>query len=159
MKSGYVWIVLSGLLLVLGIAMFVRSGLIPVNADASPSFLEARVFPLVLHASVARGAKQIRSRPLVDDDATAGRDIYASLCAECHGRLDGKPGLLGLSMYPPAPQFSAHPSSYTSAELFWLIKHGIRETGMPAWGNRLSDQDIWNVAAYNKSLGSVHERE
>ena len=58
MKNGYVWIGLSGLLLVLGIAMFVRLGMIPVNADASPSFLEARVFPLVLHASVARGAKQ-----------------------------------------------------------------------------------------------------
>jgi mono/diheme cytochrome c family protein len=158
MKQAY-WVGLSGVLVILAIAGTVRLGIIPVNADGSPSFLEARVFPMVLHASVARGAKQIRSRPLVDEDVPAGRDIYASLCAECHGRLDGRPGLLGLSLYPPAPQFSAHPSSYTSSELFWVIKHGIRDTGMPAWGNRLSDQDIWNVAAFAKSMGNVRGRD
>ena len=158
MKNRYVWIALSGLLLIFAIAAAVRSGIVPVNADSAPSFLETRLLPMVLHASVTRGAKQIRSRPLGDEDVTAGKEIYVGLCAECHGRLDGRSGVLGLSLYPPAPQFSAHASSYSGAELFWVIKHGIRDTGMPAWGTRLSDQDAWNVAAFVKSLGSAQDQ-
>lgn len=41
---------------------------------------------------------------------------------------------------------------YTDAELFWIIKHGIRNTGMPAWGRMLSDEDIWQIVAVLKGL-------
>jgi|SRR5262249_14297290 len=142
----------SGLVLIVGAVLVLRLGLLPVNADASPSRLEMRIFPMVLRAAVTREAKQIQSQPFSDEDPEVGRQIYAALCAQCHGGLDGRAGALGMSMYPPAPQLPGHPASYSRPELFWLIKHGIRNTGMPAWRNRLGDQDIWNLAAFLESL-------
>jgi mono/diheme cytochrome c family protein len=135
------------------VGMALKLGLVPVNADASPSSLEMRIFPMVLHASVARQAERtVWSRPLSDEDVTAGREIYSVMCAECHGRLDGRAGALGMSFYPPAPQLPGHAVSYSDRETFWLVKHGIRNTGMPSWGKRLSDQDIWNVVAFLRGV-------
>jgi mono/diheme cytochrome c family protein len=153
MNKKVLWFVIPSLALIVGAVLVVRLGLVPVNADASPSSLETRIFPMVLRASVAREARQIRpSRPLSDESLAAGHEIYDTLCAQCHGRLDGKAGSLGMSLYPPAPQFPGHPASYSDPELFWLIKHGIRNTGMPAWGNRLADRDIWDLVAFLRSF-------
>ena len=76
------------------------------------------------------------------------------MCARCHG-LPGKgPSVLGSSFYPPAPQLALHPTEYTEAEMFWIVKHGIRNTGMPAWGKLLSDEDISQVVAMVRRLDS-----
>jgi len=147
-------------LLIAALGLTVRLGLIPVNADAAPSYLEKRMFPMILRASVARqSAKVTESRPLVKADRSAGREIYASMCSDCHGRLDGRAGMLGLSFYPQAPQFTEDPISYSDPETFWVVKHGIRNTGMPSWGGRLSEQDIWNVVAFVKALPSAETRD
>jgi mono/diheme cytochrome c family protein len=47
-----------------------------------------------------------------------------------------------------------HPTEYTEAEMFWIVKHGIRNTGMPAWGKLLSDEDISQVVAMVRRLDS-----
>jgi len=66
--------------------------------------------------------------------------------------LNGKPSTLGASFYPPAPQLPGHPTSYNEAEVFWIVKHGIRNTAMPACRQMLSDDDIRSVAAFVKQL-------
>src|SRR5689334_1156842 len=110
-----------------------KYGIVPVNADVPPSALEMRIFPAALRASVARRAgEQPSSAPSSDESLTAGAEIYREMCAQCHG-LPGKgPSVLGSSFYPPAPQLALHPTEYTEAEIFWIVKHGIRNTGMPA---------------------------
>ena len=130
-----------------------RAGLLPVRADAAPSALEKRFFTMAVHASVARSAApQAQGDSPSDDDLDAGAEIYKGACAECHGQLNGKSNLYGASFYPPAPQFPGHPFSYSQAEAFWIVKHGIRNTAMPAWGNLLSDDEIRKVAAFVKQL-------
>jgi mono/diheme cytochrome c family protein len=75
------------------------------------------------------------------------------MCARCHGEVGKPPSSLGASFYPPAPLLVGHESDWNEAELFWIIKHGIRNTGMPAWGTLLADDDIRRVAAWlNQSL-------
>ena len=156
LKNKLRWAAVTTLGLILGaILLTLKLGFFPVNADAAPSSLEMRIFPMVLHASVTRQASAIRSRPLAESDST-GREIYTAMCAECHGRLDGRAGVLGESLYPPAPRLAGHPTFYSDPELFWVIKHGIRNTGMPSWGNRLSDEDIWNVVGFVKSLANLN---
>jgi mono/diheme cytochrome c family protein len=80
----------------------------------------------------------------------SGAEIYKGMCAECHGQLKGKPSLLGASFYPPAPQLPGHSTVYSDREVFWIVKHGIRNTAMPAWGRLLSDEKIRKVAAFVK---------
>jgi len=61
----------------------------------------------------------------------------------------------GSSFYPPAPQLPGHGSEWSERELFWIIKHGIRNTAMPAWGSLLSGGDIRQVAALVKRFDTV----
>ena len=126
--------VLLVIALTIGISAF-KFGLLPVNADVPPSGLEMRFIPIAVHASVARHAEE-QPNPVDPTDETliAGGEIYAELCTRCHGVPGRGPSVLGASFYPPAPQFTAQPTTYTEGQLFWIVKHGIRNTGMPAWG-------------------------
>ena len=139
-----------------GILMIVV-GLVPINADVAPSSLERRILPLAVRASVARrSSEQHYSAALpTDDDLVAGADIYKGMCVQCHGQLDGRASVLGASFYPPAPQLPGHGTSYTDGEVFWIVKHGIRNTSMPAWRNLLSEQNIRQVAAFIKRMDSL----
>src|SRR5262245_59773860 len=116
---------------VLGVA---RSVLVPVQADAAPSAFEKRFFAMAVSASVhRRAAAEWTVAAFYDEDIQSGEAIYKTMCAQCHGQLNGKPSALGASFYPPAPPLPGHPTNYDEAEVFWIIKHGIRNTGMPAW--------------------------
>jgi mono/diheme cytochrome c family protein len=133
-----------------------RLGLIPINADTAPSSIEQRLFPAVVRAAVARQARsQAITNSVNDVEIGAGEEIYKGMCAQCHGQLNGRPSVLGASFYPPAPQLPGRSSSFTEAEMFWIVKHGIRNTSMPAWGRLLSDRDISQVVAFVKILGPV----
>jgi mono/diheme cytochrome c family protein len=142
---GAVLILAILLLAALGIA---RLGLIPVSADGPHSNLEARIMPTVLHASVVRHASgETNPVSLDEDNLKAGVDTYKAMCATCHSKPDGEASVYGQSFYPPAPQLPKGMSQYTDSQLFWVIKHGIRNTGMPAWGSMLSDEEIWQLVS------------
>ena len=128
-----------------------KLGLVPVNADGTHSSMEGRIMPLALHASIARHASA-ETNPLSpnEDNLKAGVDTYKAMCARCHSTPDGVPSAYGQSFYPPAPQLMRGVSGYTDSQLFWTIKHGIRNTGMPAWGGMLSDEEIWQVVSVLK---------
>src|SRR5689334_12318013 len=123
-----------------------KSGVIDVSADVKPPAWEAHLMPLALRASIRHHAPaQLNPVPPTKEGLAAGAEIYNQMCASCHGRTDGRPGILGASLYPPAPQLPGHPTAYSEAELFWIIKHGIRNTGMPGWSRQLSDDDLWHL--------------
>jgi len=123
----------------------------PLNADRKPSALETRLFGMALRASVVRNVgADAEPPPPSHDDLTAGAEIYDEMCARCHGASAGGAKALAAAFYPPAPLLPGHRSTYREAELSWIIKHGIRNTAMPAWGRLLSDDDIRQVAALVK---------
>jgi mono/diheme cytochrome c family protein len=129
----------------------VKLGLMPVNADGTHSSLEARIMPLVLHASISRHASgDTNPSPVDEENLKAGASTYKAMCARCHSTPGGNPSVYGQSFYPPAPQLLGGMSNYTDSQLFWLIKHGIRNTGMPAWGAMLSDDEIWQFVSLLK---------
>ena len=111
---------------------------------------------MIVRAAVSRNAQeQPRATPVTEADLQAGAEIYKAMCAECHGQLNGRVSALGSSFYPPAPQLPGHSISYTDAEVFWIVKHGIRNTSMPSWRNLLSDEDIAQVTAFVKQMDSL----
>src|SRR5712691_1064390 len=149
--------VLLGAVLILAILLLAalaitRLGLMPVSADGTHSRLEARIMPAVLHASIVRHASgETNPLPLNEDNLKAGIDTYKAMCARCHSTPGGNPSVYGQSFYPPAPQLPSGMYPYTDAQLFWVIKHGIRNTGMPAWGGMLSDDEIWQLVSLLKN--------
>jgi mono/diheme cytochrome c family protein len=82
-----------------------------------------------------------------------GGKLFGTDCAQCHG-LDGNtPTDAGRWMYPRAPKLSSPEiQQYSDRDFFWIIKNGIRLSGMPAFGKVESDQHIWNLAHYTRSL-------
>src|SRR5882724_11277355 len=157
----YIYGFISGILVVFVIGLItvfliLRLGLVAVNADMPPSALESRVAKMALQASVVRHAEQ-QLNPVspTEENLIAGADIYKEECARCHGQANGHISILGSSFYPPVPQLPGHPSDRSDAELFWIVKHGVRNTAMPAWGKQLSDNDIWQVVGLIKNFDSL----
>ena len=144
--------VLMLMILLLSALAVMRLGLLPVNADGTHSGLEARVMPLVLHASIVRHASADTNRLAVNEEnLKAGASTYKAMCARCHSTPGNTPSDYGQSFYPPAPLLSGGMPNYTDSQLFWTIKHGIRNTGMPAWGSMLSDDEIWQLVSLLKN--------
>lgn len=140
--------VLMLVILVLSALAVMRLGLMPVSADGTHSSLEARIMPAVLHASIVRHASGDTNPVSVSEESLkTGVSTYKAMCARCHSTPGGNPSIYGQSFYPPAPQLLGPVSNYTASQLFWLIKHGIRNTGMPAWGAMLSDDEIWQIVS------------
>lgn len=133
-----------------------KSGVIDVSADATPPAWERHLMPLALRASVKHHAP-VQPNPISPtvENLAAGMGIYKQMCASCHGRMDGRPSARGASFYPPAPPLPGHSSEFSESELFWIIKHGIRNTGMPAWNRQLSDEDAWHLAALVKRFDAL----
>jgi mono/diheme cytochrome c family protein len=158
MRKRFIQGILTGLTAVLvGAAVIahlvMKLGIVPVNADRRPPAWEARLLGMAVHASVARHAEE-RPNPVppTEENLIAGAEIYMQMCAKRHGRPNDGPSIYGASFYPPAPQLAAHPPQYTEAELFWIFKHGIRNTAMPAWGRQLSDEGIRQAVTFLKRL-------
>src|SRR5262249_51543226 len=87
-----------------------------------------------------------------------GDKLYGTECAMCHG-LDGHtPTDSGRWMYPRASDLtSSAVQHYSDRELFWIVKNGIRLSGMPAFGRVESDEHIWNLVHYVRTLrGNAH---
>ena len=142
----------------LGLVLSAKLGMLPVQADVAPSRLEATLLGSALHAAVARRAAG-GGNPLQMSDANlrAGVMLYRQMCSRCHGTSAESDNTFGESFYPPAPNLMLRRTSYTESETFWIVKHGIRNTAMPAWGNLLTDEEIWQVVALLRNFTSPRD--
>jgi mono/diheme cytochrome c family protein len=86
---------------------------------------------------------------------------YHRLCSSCHGAPGIEPAEMGRGLSPPAPDLQpSRPLSERQAqEAFWIIRHGIRMTGMPAYGPSLEDQEIWDLVAFLSELAELSPGE
>jgi mono/diheme cytochrome c family protein len=81
---------------------------------------------------------------------TDGAKEYEEHCALCHGGAKARISPIGEKFNPPAPQLINKIPHDPDAWLFWVTKHGVRMTGMPAWGGVLSDDEMWKIVAFIK---------
>jgi len=131
-------------------------GYLPVRATSSPSKIESMIATRSVDARIAREAKGLKN-PLKPTDATllAGMKLYRNDCAGCHG-LSGKPSDWGTkNFYPPVPQFADELPDMKDSEMFLIVKHGIRYTGMGGWDGMMKDEEIWSVVTFLSRLGSL----
>lgn len=122
-------------------------GHFPLNADGRPGSFERFYAGHVFDRTVEKQAPK-RDNPVKPtvENLTEGMQIYTMNCAMCHGAPNRTAGPLGL--YPPAPQFTRHPPDMPDWQNFWIIQHGARYTGMPAWGKNLTEDQMWKVTTF-----------
>ncbi len=85
-------------------------------------------------------------------DSVSGREIYVNTCIRCHG-IDGT-GVQSVRLVPaPADLTSSAVQNRLDGTLFKRIHEGKPNTAMGAWKHALSDEEIWDVLAYVRTLG------
>ena len=134
-----------------GVFLVSRFGLYPIGADNPPSSLERTLAGRAMNAYVDK------HKPAIDnpvqgtpDELIDGAKEYEEHCAVCHGGAETKISPLKDRFSPPVPQLINRIPHDPDAWLFWVTKHGVRMTGMPAWDGVLSDDDMWRIVAFIK---------
>jgi cytochrome c1 len=125
------------------------------NVAATEQHLQP-VFTLLeiaMRQSVRLRARHIEPPPLADEAMVLrGAGCFRDKCAQCHGAPGVAQDDIGKSMQPlPGPLVDA-PRHWKARELYWVTRHGIRMSGMPAWQYRLSDAELWSVVAFMQRL-------
>nr|MBA3812169.1 cytochrome c [Caulobacteraceae bacterium] len=83
-----------------------------------------------------------------------GAGLYAEMCSGCHLAPGMEKTEISQGLYPPAPDLSRG-LAHSPAEEFWMIKHGVKLTAMPAWGRTHDDALIWDMVAFVRQLPSL----
>jgi mono/diheme cytochrome c family protein len=113
--------------------------------------------------SIAAHAKGLV--PPVDYGSAAqvgmGLRVYADDCVICHGAPGIEPSDLGKGLLPHPPDLHHldEPQEHTPERTFWVVKHGIKMTGMPAFGPTHSDAELWAVTAFVQALPNMSAEE
>lgn len=137
--------------------LFIGSGAYDVAADEPHWTVTRSVMEKVRTASVERRSAHIEV-PSLDDAAliTSGAGNYDAMCAGCHLKPGVESTELSRGLYPEPPSFpTAKPRAPAAA--FWVIKHGIKMTGMPAWGKSMDDEYVWGLVAFVNELEGMTE--
>jgi len=130
-KLGMVTYILAGAVIVT--TGFAYSGLYDVSASSPHSGVVNWLLSTISHASIERHASNVNVPDLSDVSLVrAGSSDFSTMCAGCHGAPGHAPEAIGQGLNPPAPDLAESATHMKPAELFWVIKHGIKMTGMPA---------------------------
>lgn len=142
------------LLLVSALVASVWMGVLNFAADVPHSKFVYSAIEMIRGRSVHVRAASLKV-PVLDNQQLVikGAGNYAAMCAQCH-LTPGQPGTeLSRGLYPSPPNLTKKITD--PAEAFWTIKHGIKASGMPAWGKSMSDQDIWSMVAFLQQLPKI----
>lgn len=107
--------------------------------------------------NVARQAHDVVvPKDLADEKLIAnGAGEYAEMCTGCHLAPGMKDTELRKGLYPMPPNLAEPGARRSVAEQFWIVKHGLKMTGMPAWGLTHDDERIWSMVAFLQKLPSL----
>jgi mono/diheme cytochrome c family protein len=151
MRSFMVGVFVTLLVLACGVFAVSRFGLYPIGADNPPGGLERALASRALdvyadkHKPDMENPTQITAATL-----TEGAKQYEDHCAFCHGGAKAKISPMRDKFNPPVPQLVNRIPHDPDNWLFWITKHGVRMTGMPAWDGVMSDEEMWKVVAFIK---------
>ena len=133
--------------------IFVYMGVYNIGADAPHSSLVYGTLDTFRERAIANHARGIRLPADLNDPKriAAGAGLYIEMCTGCHLGPGLERSELSQGLYPAAPEL-ARPNDHSAAEQFWIIKHGVKMTAMPAWGKTHDDGLIWNMVAFIRQL-------
>ncbi|HEX6831751.1 MAG TPA: cytochrome c [Methyloceanibacter sp.] len=156
-RMGMRWLIVTlaagALLIAVVAAGLVYMGSFDVAADKPHSQPVFWLMDTVRERSVAvRAAGIAVPGDLADAKRIAsGAAQYDEMCSLCHLAPGMKRTEISRGLYPRAPELRRK-SELTPAEQFWVVKHGLKMTGMPAWGVTHDDELLWDVVAFLRKL-------
>lgn len=139
--------------LVLATLLIAWSGLFNVAASRGHWAIVEWFLAFVMRNSVETRALAVSVPPLDDRDLVRlGAGHFHGGCAYCHGAPTTPISPVARHMLPPPPDLSTAARDWKAGELFWIVKHGIKYTGMPSWVALDRDDEVWAVVAFLRKL-------
>jgi ketosteroid isomerase-like protein/mono/diheme cytochrome c family protein len=134
---------------------YVYGGVFNVAADVPHWGVTSQLLETVRERSIAVRAGDIDVPPLEDAAMIRrGAGNYDSMCVGCHLAPDKSDTEMSQGLYPSPPNL-ARTAIDDPARAFWIIKHGVKATGMPAWGKSMEDRHIWDMVALLRKLPTL----
>lgn len=139
---------------------FMASGLYPIAAD-KPHFaplrwlLEAGRTRSVEFHSRGLQSPNLNDWPLVRN----GFVLYRKNCQPCHGAPGIAADQIGIGINPKPPSLVTTGTDWSNSEIYWIVSHGLKMSGMPAFAPRLSETDRWGIVAFLRRLSRVSPAE
>lgn len=146
---------MSVMLFVVVAAVLLLSGLYDVGADVPHWRWVEQLAEATRNASIAARTKDVTLPDLSKQELIAkGAKHYAEMCAGCHGAPGIAESEIRKGLYPRPPDL--HEAGHAdAARQFWVIKHGVKMSAMPAWGATHDDDAIWDIVAFLQKLPSM----
>ncbi len=140
-----------------GTYAFVNSGIYDVSATTPDSGAVYWATHQTMEHSIARrlGANIVPAGLDAPQQIATGGQIYVQNCAVCHGRPDMPPTAISQGLNPTPPDLFRATREPDPQENFQFIKHGIKMTGMPAFGPTQGDDEIWSLVAFLNVLPGI----
>ncbi|HEY4046625.1 MAG TPA: c-type cytochrome [Acidobacteriaceae bacterium] len=149
MRGFVLGFVVAIIVVAVAVYSYVRFGWIDPRADIPVGMLESKIAMPSLDAAVDRRAPDVKNPvAATDDNLIAGMKSYQTNCSGCHGDIHHPHSVLADALYPRAPQFVEDPPDMPENQNFYIIQHGVRLSGMPAWKQAMSEQEIWQVTTF-----------
>lgn len=150
MKKIILTVMVTLAILISGFLIYITTGSCDVSQLTPHNGLTKWVIRKTTHSSIN---KRMNENVVPADFNDTSRIIlgfkhYDEMCTVCHGAPGMKPWEMAEGLYPKPPQIYKHKDQEDPQEFFWIIKNGIRMTGMPAYGPSHSDKKIWAITAF-----------
>ncbi len=154
--------ILLKILLIVGVLFsLIWFGVFNVSAKDQHWNIATKLLAFVKERSIIVRAHDIKvpdlSKPNMIEN---GAKNFDAMCVQCHLSPTTKSTELSLGLYPKAPIFYQEKhTGHGSGNIFWTIKNGLKMTGMPAWGDSHTDQQIWEMVAFLEKLNGMSASE
>ncbi|TWT66512.1 c-type cytochrome [Allorhodopirellula solitaria] len=137
---------------ILGVIVLV-SGIVPIKASSGHWPITRWILDFASNRSVGLHSSRIEVPPLDEPGMIRlGAATFDSNCRWCHGAPGFSQPPVAAQMTPHPPELSEAAGSWDDAELFYIIQHGIKFAGMPAWPTQKRNEEIWPVVAFLRAL-------
>ena len=151
-------VVLGALVLLL---VFVYSGSYNIAATAPHTAFGQWLLETTKNRSIRAHAKELQTDiPAVGGEQLQhGIDHYIKMCVPCHGAPGVERGEYGKGMTPTPPDLAKAAEEWSAPELYWILKHGIKLAGMPAFGATHTDYELWGIVSFVQQLPNISPAE
>lgn len=140
-------------------AVFVLSGAYNVAASVRHFDITNKLIKMTLRRSIDTHSAFVKVPNLDDADLVRlGARHFANGCQPCHAAPGSRQNPIVAGMYPSAPPLGAKVDDWEQDELFWIVRHGLKFTGMPQWAGDGRDDEVWAVVAFLRELPGMSEQ-
>ena len=143
-----------------GAALFVYSGMYNIAATAQHTKPVYQLLDYAMRRSVKTRADSLAVPDLAGQQRIrSGAGHYRKHCLQCHGAPGVAPDGLAFGMTPAPANLVSTAREWKAADIFWVVRHGIKMSGMPAWEYKLSDEEIWDIVAFVRYMPTLSPKE